>query len=304
MKEYQNNLVNKRTIICITCNQEFSSESALSRHKNTIHVTKHQNLSHCWICGISWRRLDNYHRHNQSIRHQQNLQKYLLPAEKTHQTEENTQSTSLTNGYTPQQTYLPQLTTDMEWYARIDSIENISESPRYAYVEKAMRKTPVEIPLEMISKQLDPHIKDETIKLDLSELVKLFPTEVDQPPWLKKPFITKEDSRAYRIQDSLMDLLLSDMSVDDIIKRLDNPPLLEDRTAQPPAAIPTEHASPDSSIAMLNINTEEEEDWSIPENFNFSVEDMDTFSTWLTLDAVGQTISEHNLLPPMDFLDI
>jgi hypothetical protein len=280
--EYQKKEQTMKFYLCDACGENFSSASAISRHQHTVHTTQPCLNYNCWTCGLQFKRKDNYDRHNQTLKHQRSIEEYLLPSKEREEI--------MKNNYNPE-----------KWYSNIDYIDNTTPAPTYREdTEKILRETPITIPLDALSELLDPRPQPANcyFTLNIQELDTMFPDFNKQLyPWDKTPLLSNNDDiRKPKRTETFMDLLMSDMPTEEILQYMDESDL----------NIPLSEWTKQTEAATTEVNSEVEETAAVKafdDIITFSIYDMDTEETWITIDEVGNTTDETTLLPPRNFLD-
>jgi hypothetical protein len=275
--QYQNRVNTYTLKLCEQCGEVLTSKSAFSRHKLTVHhIEDTERLLNCWPCGMQFKRRDSYHRHEKSLQHHRKLEDYLIPATDACQ----------------DPMYIPELTSTENWYSQIAQIDDIPPTPQYNYDEKQLLEAPIEIPLDTWLPQKDPRMNkanfkntvlstENTTTINMDELLQMFPetpttTNPSSWPWTNKSLL-QLDAEAEKTTESFLDYLNRELTLADIQADV--------------------HAQDAPMITPLSSpNRDETSDF-----FDFSIMDLLTEDTWITIDAIGKHIDEHNFIPPTDF---
>jgi hypothetical protein len=277
LSEYRRRPKETIKIKCEHCAETFSHKSSLHRHRQCKHNKKCSKYF-CWICGIEYTRKDNYNRHNNTEKHKRMISHFEDKEEV--QQEEN-----------------PKPMKPEDWYTYMYSIDDLPETKKKQKKQNSTTQMSTNIePVPTTSNNM------QTISFDYREADQMFPEY--QSTLRKEPAIIpltstmpQSDPRT-TINMSFMELLLSDMSAEEIIKTFDasltqsSDPALEELPTPKADIIPS--AQDDNSISE---NTSEDEDMVI-----LSIQDYELNQTWITLDTCGQPISEEEVEPPTDLL--
>jgi hypothetical protein len=180
-------------------------------------------------------------------------------------------------------------TTSELWYSQIQEIDYIMPQPSYNYNEKELMLLPIEIPLQTLTPNEDPRTKkrsfNDTINftINMQELLEMFPESNNQStttpsewPWTKQPLL-QDDTQEDSFTESFLEYLNKELELTELQA---NANALDRAMLTPIPSPPT--------VEM-------------PEDFTFSIMDMLTEDTWLTIDAIGKEIDENNFIPPTDF---
>jgi hypothetical protein len=327
---YENNA---EKLLCHKCGKIYKHIEAFRRHFRTIHAAdrtfKHWN---CWVCDLQFQRKDNYNRHNETLKHQINLERYLLPAEERSHimnlkvdnvkvpeykpTDVNllttytriiplTSTTAVMDPRTPPgesyySTYRNKLFTNEITKGSFTTYTN----PREDVAE--LREQPVEIPLETNDKIWDPRKKTfmELLLSDMSAteiLDEMNLTEKPKPPTkqtIEVDYSTVFNELSKILQDYQPEPVKKDHSeLENMLKEnpfFDIPTPPSDDTFQD-----ITETMPIEQNVKTTVTRDEED-----EMITLSIEEIPHTEAWFTLDEFGATADESQLLPPtaIDFL--
>jgi hypothetical protein len=245
-------------------------------HAEYFNITSHN----CLPCGLQFRRADNFKRHEATLIHQQNIEKYLLPSTDPCQNAD----------------YMPQMSTEENWYTNITENEDVNIDSKYNYHEKILVTTPEEIPLESEYDIEDPRVNSQQYRsiytintttmaeiglvLDIKEMENMFhepQSKQSDWPWSKSPLLQIPETSHENTMDNFLDYLNKEITLAELMTDVNYQ--TEDLITPPQSPISMETDAEDFILSLL---------------------DMDTSDTWLTIDSTGQCANAEDLIPPAE----